>query len=151
MLLKTHLVIGLFGILVYSLFFEFNAVYALVFLIATLLPDIDSPKSWIGKSKMIRPLHWFVKHRGIFHSLTIGIIIAEIFVFLLGFGTGVAFFLGYGVHLLVDSFTVAGIRPLWPLNWFIRGRMKTGSRGEQNLFVLLLVVDAVLLTVLIIG
>ena len=70
MLVRTHLAIGIFGILLLLPFVEGKLIFIIVTLIATLLPDIDSAYSTLGQKKMFMFLQFFVKHRGILHSFT---------------------------------------------------------------------------------
>jgi membrane-bound metal-dependent hydrolase YbcI (DUF457 family) len=51
------------------------------------------------------------------------------------------FFLGYGVHLFADAFTLEGIKPFWPYSGVSKGFLKTGSYTETMLFVALVIVD----------
>ena len=55
------------------------------------------------------------------------------------------FFLGYGLHLFVDSFTIRGIKPFYPLKKKCSGKIKTGGRIEVSLFVFFLLADLFLL------
>jgi membrane-bound metal-dependent hydrolase YbcI (DUF457 family) len=55
------------------------------------------------------------------------------------------FFLGYGIHLLADSFTVEGIAPFWPLDKRLNGRITTGGKIEHLFFVIFIIIDVVML------
>ena len=97
--------------------------------VGSLLPDVDHPKSALGKHNPLAPLF---QHRGFFHSLA--------FVFLCGtvimqFAPQyqISLVLGMLSHLLLDMLNVQGIRLLWPLKLHIRIpfiRIKTGSLCE---------------------
>ncbi len=95
---------------------EFGAVF-----IGSLIPDIDHPKSWLGKRLWFisHPLARIFGHRGLTHSL-LGLAIISILV-CIGFSsqlqeriTILAFCLGYSLHLLADWNTSSGIPLLWP-------------------------------------
>src|SRR3989338_1668484 len=93
--------------------------------------------SFLGRKKLFRPLQWFVKHRGFFHSLIFCILVAGIFAFYYPI-FALPFFLGYGGHLLLDSFTDNGIRPFWPLKKEIKGFIKTNGNVEKGIFYFLI-------------
>lgn len=90
--------------------------------VAALLPDIDSPRSYIG-SKM--PASVAVKlvagHRGVFHSLLAAAAFSLAFFFYLHFKARAYMFLafpfaaGYISHLLLDALNPEGVPFLWPL------------------------------------
>jgi len=133
MLARTHVSVTLFTGLI---FFTFTPMFLLVSAFATLFPDIDSKFSVIGKR--FKFLNFFIKHRGIIHSLTFlfGLSIL-LFIFFKEFLLPFAF--GYSVHLILDSLTLTGIRPIFPFKFRIRGKIKTGGIFETVLFVLSLI------------
>jgi len=114
-----------------------------VTLIATLLPDIDTGFSTIGKFKGFSFLQFFVKHRGPFHSFTFCIIVSFLLAFFLP-SASLAFFMGYGIHLFVDSFTMEGIIPFWPYKKKSNWRLKTGSLVETSIFLAFVLIDITL-------
>ncbi len=140
MLIKTHLVITFFFILLFFSFVENKIIFVIVALFATFLADVDSQFSLLGKYKIFRFLQYFVKHRTIFHSFTFLILLTLFFVLFLP-SLAFAFFLGYSSHLLADSFTVSGIKPFWPSKKISSGPLKTGSKSETVVFVIFLFVD----------
>lgn len=91
--------------------------------LGSLLPDIDEPRSWIGRrTRGISDLiHMYFGHRGITHSL-LGVILAMIPILLLVLLTsfsltnGSYLILGYFLHLIEDSFSKKGIKWLLPLS-----------------------------------
>jgi membrane-bound metal-dependent hydrolase YbcI (DUF457 family) len=109
------------------------AIFLLVSLIATLIPDVDSKNSFIGKIKIFRPINLFTKHRGIFHSFLFLFFLCILFS-LFAKEFLIAFAFGYALHLLLDSLTLQGIRFLYPFNLKIRGKIKTGGVFETILF-----------------
>jgi len=84
----------------------------------SLLPDIDHPKSWVGRRT--RPLSTAIaaafSHRGITHS-AIAVIGLTVLLFHAGYHrAGVsALVLGYLSHLAADMLTPQGLRLAWPL------------------------------------
>jgi inner membrane protein len=83
-----------------------------------LLPDIDHPKSWLGRRLPIvsRPLAAMVGHRGFTHSL----LAVALCIFVLherGWNRALAapLVIGYLSHLAADLVTPAGLRLAWPL------------------------------------
>lgn len=51
------------------------------------------------------------------------------------------FFLGYASHLLLDSFTVKGVRLFYPFKRVYAGKFKTGKKSETLAFALFLFID----------
>jgi inner membrane protein len=146
MLIKTHLVIGLFGILLFLPFVEGKIVFVLVTLIATLLPDVDSAYSTLGHKRFFGFLQFFVKHRGILHSFTFLIFLTIIFLFFVPV-LALGFFLGYSLHLFADSFTKEGIIFFFPFKAKSVGKIKTGGRIETVIFVLFLMINILLVLI----
>lgn len=146
MLIKTHLVIGLFGILLFLPFVEGKLVFVLITLITTLLPDIDSAYSTLGHKRFFGFLQFFVKHRGILHSFTFLILLTIIFLFFAPV-LALGFFLGYALHLFADSFTKEGIVLFYPFKKKSSWNIKTGGKVETIIFVLFLMIDILLILV----
>ncbi len=143
MLLKTHVLVGLFFALLF-LPSENRLLFVGIVLIACIIPDIDSRFSKIGKKKTFRILQVFVKHRGIIHSFTFLLVVSAIFWFIYPWVV-LPFVLGFGSHLLIDGFTKQGIRPFYPFKFRIRGIIRTGKRFEIFVFVIFLIGDLVLI------
>ena len=150
MLIRTHLLITIFFILILFSSVENKAVFVVVALIATFIPDIDTKFSKLGKKRIFRPLQFFVSHRGFFHSFIFLGLITLIFALLLS-KIIFAFVLGYGLHLLADSLTIQGIRPFYPFKTRIKGRIKTGGRLETFILVCFLIADLLLLSSMILN
>ena len=144
MLFKTHLAIGAFFALLLVPHVSNPLLFFPIVLIASVAPDVDSAFSTLGKNWYFRVLQWLTKHRGIFHSLSFCILLSIVLALIyppLAFPV----FLGYGVHLIADSFTIDGIRPFWPFGISINGRIKTSGRIEDTIFIILCVVDVIVL------
>lgn len=144
MLKRTHLAIGIAVTLYFVPFVNNKFVFVPVVLIASLLPDIDSGFSTIGKHKVFRPLQWVAKHRGIFHTYTL--CIAATMAFALFYPVvALPFFMGYSSHLFADMFTPQGIKPFWPLKKKSTGHVTTGGKVESTLFYIFVAFDLALL------
>jgi inner membrane protein len=135
MLFHTHILLGIvFFLFTAPLFPHANQlVFLLVVLLGSIFPDIDERRSkmnrWSGCIGSI--VAWFSTHRGLFHSL----LFAGIFSFLVGYFWhsfyGWGLFVGYLAHLVGDSITPMGIKPLYPfLRWRIRGPLRVGGFTE---------------------
>lgn len=150
MIKRTHLAIGIFFALVFLNHVVNKFTFIAVVLVASLLPDIDTSSSAIGKYKILRPLQFLVQHRGVFHSLTLCLAVSILLAFYLP-TFALPFFLGYSTHLFADSFTYEGIKPFWPSGMEVKGRFSTGGRIEDAIFLVFALVDFVLFLQLIIS
>jgi membrane-bound metal-dependent hydrolase YbcI (DUF457 family) len=135
MLLKTHIIITCFFVLLVLPFVDFKIIFVVAALIGTAFPDIDTKYSKAGKKKIFRPVQLFTSHRGVFHSFSFLILLVFVLVFVFPLGIK-GFVLGYGLHLVTDSLTLMGIYPFYPLKWKIRGNLRTGSIGEAGVFII---------------
>ena len=140
MLKKTHLAIGLALGLYFLPFVSHKLLFIPVTLVASVLPDIDSVTSTLGKRRIFRPFQMIFQHRGALHSYTFFVIFSLLFAF---FNPVFAlpFFLGYSFHLLADSFTVNGIKPIWPFKVVSRGLTKTGGVADRSMFYIFSIVS----------
>ena len=139
MMFRTHAAVGILVALIFINSFNLKHplfFFSIVFLSA-LLPDIDIPSSKLGKK--IKPISWFLNfmfgHRKLFHSLFFSFLFFILLILLFENYIGVAFFLGYSVHLIVDGITVRGIKPFYPLSSFkINGPLKSGGLMDYLVF-----------------
>lgn len=143
MLLRTHLMITLFFILLLWNNVTDKLVFVLVAFIATIIPDVDSRFSILGRRKIARILQFFTKHRGVIHSFTLLLLFTLFFVLFFPI-LALGFFLGYGLHLLADSFTVEGIQPFYPYRKKAKGKICTGGKSEITVLVFFIVVSLLL-------
>lgn len=141
--MRTHLALGTVVLLFLLPHVEHKLVFIPVVLISSLLPDIDSSFSYMGKRSIFRPLQLFVKHRGVIHSFSLCILISLLFAFYIPV-LALPFFLGYSFHLLLDSFSVDGIRPFWPFKKEIKGSIRAGGRLDDALFLSFLIATFIL-------
>jgi len=75
-----------------------------------------------------------------FHSFSVCIILSIILAAFIPV-LALPFFLGYGLHLLADTFTIEGIKVFWPFPVKSSWRVRTGSRLETTIFLVFLLVD----------
>ncbi len=129
---KTHILFALaIGLIFLRIFPEFGVLllskilFSAGLLFGSLFPDFDLR---IG----------FLKHRGILHSVYIlflavllGIFFNSLFSLFFGFA------LGFFSHLIGDMITLEGIRPFYPLNFRIRGRLHSGGVIELLIIIIL--------------
>src|SRR3989344_2145555 len=130
MLKRTHLAVAFANAFYFLPYVNNKLVFFPVILLSTLLPDIDSAFSSVGRHKIFRPLQWIFNHRGAIHSYTVAMALSILLAFfypVLAF----PFFLGYSFHLFLDAFTVQGIAPFWPFKKRSEGRIVTGGRVEN--------------------
>jgi membrane-bound metal-dependent hydrolase YbcI (DUF457 family)/uncharacterized coiled-coil protein SlyX len=148
----THIVFGIFSATsVFSLFSaalhkDLVAVGAVI--IGSLLPDIDSPKSTLGRllpfASTAIERQW--GHRTITHGLLMWMALAVLLLPLCVWRKAVygALLIGYLSHLLIDCATKAGVPLFYPHTavCVIPGngkyRVKTGSLAEQGVLIVLL-------------
>ena len=145
MLSKTHLLVGLVvGLFALDYVNVHPVLFLAIFGFATLLPDIDSPHSNIGKKAL--PFSMFLGlifgHRGFMHSIWIPFGILGISIY---FGYPIIGYImmgGYILHLLVDAMTLGGVRFFGPFGQKTKGFFHTGGITEAFIFVLFIVILA---------
>ncbi len=149
MMFRTHILFALFFYLLFCKIFSFNLsiTFGLVLCLGAILPDIDSPSSFINKHYLLgigKTIAGFSEHRGFFHSL-FGILIFFILSFIITYFFklsmiySAALSVGYFLHLAADSFTVSGIKWFWKASSFkTKGPIKTSSLGENLFFIVLI-------------
>lgn len=130
MMVSTHLVTGFFAGAGLVSFLDLNGLEAVLLLLGStagaLLPDLDHPKSWLGRRIPLVsvPIAAVFGHRGITHSLlaVVGLVLAlwhglaqwHLLETRWGLGAvGVA--AGYLSHIAGDFVTHGGVPLLWPL------------------------------------
>jgi inner membrane protein len=143
MLLKTHLMFAALIVILFVQHVNHPFLFITMVVLATIIPDMDTGFSTSGRSIFLKPIQFFVKHRGMVHSFTFAVLVAvllSIFFPVLSLG----FFMGYSVHLICDSFTREGIQPFWPLSARSGGFVKTGGRIEDSIFFSMIFINIVL-------
>lgn len=145
MMYYTHLAFGLFSSFIFLKFFEIrhSALFILVVLLFSVFPDIDEPKSKIGrKNKFFSSIIGFIfGHRGFLHTIYIPFILLLIF-YSISKEIGIGIFIGYFSHLLMDSLTRHGIKPFFPIiNKRIYGFIRVNSIFEKLFFLAICFLD----------
>jgi inner membrane protein len=150
MLSKTHflagLVVGIFLIQYFTI--SQPILFLLIFLISTILPDIDTPHSKIGRK--VLPLSYMLNlifgHRGFLHSIWIPLGVVALSFYLGSQFIGLTFFGGYVLHLIVDTLTIGGVKWLGPVGGKVKGLFPTGGFSEAVIFSILLILLALEIT-----
>lgn len=147
MLYRTHIAFAFFlSMLFISILSPKNQILFLVIvLITSLLPDIDHPKSKLGKH--LKVIGFLFEHRGFFHSLLfLGIVYIVLFYYFPGNIYFIPFVIGYTSHLFLDGLTRKGIMPFHPFSRMrFHGFVHTGSFLEKIFLILLVLADIYLL------
>lgn len=147
MMFKTHFALGaLAGFFLLNYFQPEHAfLFSFVFLFASVLPDIDTTKSIVGKRflPLSSFLSIFTRHRGFFHSVWIPAISLLAFSYIDYSMIGIAFALGYILHIIMDALSEEGVSMFSPV-WKHRfsGFVKTGSVLEYVFLMLACIVFA---------
>ena len=129
---RTHLWVAVLLASLYLLIKGFSSnliIPILFFLIGSLFPDIDHPKSLFGRP--FKMAHLKFHQRGHFHTIYMGVFLAG----LIAIGNvyyGLAFGSGYILHLFLDVLTVQGIN-LYP-GKKIEGFIQTGMAFDSTLY-----------------
>ena len=147
---KTHLAFGLFMGLLYLNYAEVQNrfLFILFVLLGSALPDIDTSSSKLGSKiwPLSKLIEIFLGHRGIFHSIWLIILIPGIVYLYIGKIYGIAMFIGYFSHVLMDGFTKKGVNFLNPfLELRLRGFLETGSFLEKMILVVIVLLDIFLM------
>ncbi|MCX8194280.1 MAG: metal-dependent hydrolase [Candidatus Pacearchaeota archaeon] len=149
MMFRTHIIFALFFYLLFIKIFslQFSWVFAAIMAFGSILPDIDSPSSFVNRKYLFgigKGIAAFSEHRGFFHSV-FGILIFTALSLVVTYFTRISLIhvlaipLGYFMHLAADSLNVSGIKWLWRSNKLhIKGPIKTGGFIEQLFFIALL-------------
>jgi inner membrane protein len=146
MMARSHVVVGLAAWVAIapplhlSLFDPLSVAFVVS---GSLLPDIDHPKSWVGRR--LRPVSTLLAsvlgHRGVTHSAVAIVALVAWFVHI-GYRRAwiCGLVIGYLSHLMADMLTHRGLRLAWPLRgtWCLP-IYKTGSPVENIVVVLILV------------
>ena len=145
MLWKTHLAFGLLLGLVIKEYAFSSFSWWIVGIIgfAALLPDIDTPMSFIGKRMKVvsYSLKLFFEHRGLTHSFLFMLIIGIFgFAFFPEYNAYfIAVLFGIFAHVFLDCLTKEGVRLFWPFGFRIRGWLRTGGLVESVGFWVILI------------
>ena len=134
---RTHLAFALLIGLVTMSLFNFNKyLFIIIVLFAGILPDIDHPRSKIGRKlrALSVPIKFLFGHRGLFHSLFMAAILS-LFIWFFFDRWWIPFFIGYSSHLIIDGFTKLGVNFIHPFNQLhLSGFIETNGFIEKILF-----------------
>jgi inner membrane protein len=136
-----------FGLLFVDDFSENKVLFLFLVLISGMLPDIDHPRSKIGKKFwfLSKPFSFLFGHRKLFHSVFLAVILGVVIWKSLGIWW-MPIFLGYFSHILIDGFTLEGINFIYPIKQLrLQGFIETGKKQETFLFYGLVLIDILLL------
>jgi inner membrane protein len=135
---RSHVVVGLMGWIAVAPLLHAAPIdpeYLGLAVAGSLLPDVDHPKSWVGRRT--RPISTAIAsvlgHRGVTHS---AVAVAGLAVLLMHAGIRhaavCALAVGYLSHLAADMLTPQGLRLAWPMRgtWGIP-LCRTGSATES--------------------
>jgi inner membrane protein len=121
MMARSHVVVGLGAWVAVAPLLHlsvFDPVYVGLAVAGSLLPDVDHPKSWVGRRT--RPVSSVLAsalgHRGVTHS-AIAVVGLSLLLWHAGYRRGgiSALAVGYLSHLAADMLTPQGLRLAWPL------------------------------------
>ena len=123
---------------------------------ASMLPDADYPKSWLGHQlgSVSKELNRLFGHRSALHSLlALGLVTvvlgAPLWWITGNLATGVAILVGFGSHLFADMMTLGGVELFWPRRAIAvfpgrdEYRVVTGS-GSEAVFLAVVAVQVLL-------
>jgi inner membrane protein len=147
MIFRTHIAFALLVGLLFVENFKGNSIlFLIIVLFFTMLPDIDHPKSKLGrKIPFVSKIFSFLfGHRNLLHSIFIAIGLS--FLIYSFFGKWWApVFLGYFSHILIDGFTLEGINFIYPFKQLrLQGFVEVGGKQEILIFWFLVFIDSLL-------
>lgn len=145
MLNKTHISIGFFFMLFFINKVTHVWTYIFVFAVATLLPNLDRGISFRRAQNQGKPLP--PRKRSLLHSFTFCLGITFLLAWFLP-TMAFPFFLAYGTHLIVDSWTTDGIKPFWPARYIAKGNVRQGGSIEHMIFYSFIFADIILAWIL---
>lgn len=145
MMVFTHFLFNLALLPLILNFFAINNpfLFGLTYIISGLIPDIDLPRSYLGKKHKIisNIINVFFGHRGFIHTIFPPLLFSSILLYLGYLEISVALFLGYISHLVLDMLTVRGIKLFHPfLDINIKGFFRTSGFFERFLQIILIII-----------
>lgn len=127
------------GLMVHYTSLSWSATTFMAVTIGSLLPDIDTYKSWIGRRLWFisAPIQMVFGHRGITHSLIAVIAMAALIYWWghIGNHLVLALAFGYLAHLTGDLIANSGVPLLWPWDKRISLPLISTGKASEYLFV----------------
>ncbi len=121
-------------------------------MIGSLFPDIDNPKSHVGK--LTKPVSLCVgrvsaffgctkeNHRGVFHDL--GFFLVGLFLCFFYFKPLVGFFIGGVSHLILDAFNASGVPVFIVMKRFHLGKIDGNSKSAKIITLICVIIVLVI-------
>ena len=147
MLLRTHLMFAILMIIIFIIHVNNKIIFPIMVIVATIIPDLDSGFSTLGKKWYSKPFQLFIKHRGVIHSLTTAVVLSVLIAIFFPIAS-LGFFIGYSVHIITDSFTKEGVQPFWPLKTRSMGFIRTGGKIEDSVFLGMIFINIIVFLVI---
>tara|TARA_Y100000034_G_scaffold135543_1_gene207918 strand:- start:2013 stop:2459 length:447 start_codon:yes stop_codon:yes gene_type:complete len=141
MLNRTHLAIGFLAMIIFLPHVVNKGIFIGVLLFASVLPNIDEFLFGSKAGVIFRPFKFMI-NRHFIHSFTFCLLVAVFLAFYFPV-FAFPFFLGYALHLLVDSWTKEGIKPFWPLKAESKGKVEVGGALEETIFMVFVILDII--------
>lgn len=133
MMLKTHLLVGLGAALYFLPHVTNKIVFLPAVIIASILPEVGDI---LTKGKVVKK-SWLST---IIKTYTLCLILTVLLAFFYPL-LALPFFLGYSFHLFLDTFTVDGVHPFWPIGKRINGKVRTGGNVDRAIMIVFAVFD----------
>ena len=110
-----------------------KVLFIIAVMISSLFADIDHERSFLGRKLglIAKIINFIFGHRGFIHSLLFALILYFIVRSYLNIELVYGIVLGFAGHLILDSLTVEGIRPFYPLKLRVKGFIRTSGLAEK--------------------
>jgi inner membrane protein len=139
MLFPTHVLFGIVAFLITKNWFNNGnvAIFFVLVLLGSILPDIDSPGSKINQWSGIfgKWATLLAEHRGYFHSVFFFGLLFLLISYFTSYYYGMALIIGYIAHIIGDGITPRGVKIFYPFSKLkFNGPIKVGSFSETVIF-----------------
>lgn len=115
----------------------YSFTHVMVGICLSLLLVLDLPFVVVGSLISDTDYLFQIEHRGAFHSIIFGLVIAVILYYKLGKRSSFSFFIGFFSHLALDSLTPMGVSLLWPLPYNFSFNLFSSGDAVANLGIIL--------------
>lgn len=148
MIFRTHIAFALLLGLWFLDKFDVNKwLFLFLVLFGATLPDIDHPKSKLGKKFgfLSKIINFIFGHRKWIHSIFVLVVLSFLIRSLFD-DLWIPFFIGYFSHLFIDGLTLEGVNFIYPFKQLrLQGFIETGKKKETILFLIIAFFDLLLL------